>query len=139
MLQFLLLLKITRMLEGRLSCMYIQLLERLMEKAWSLRFLIFFSNKFKTKSIICFDIGLDNLYHCDCVFDIILRSYFDSSFDIDIFLRTMKFEEHNGWKIKEKSTRLYQIISRLIVKNLIEVKIITLTSRVLRQVDYVRC
>jgi len=81
----------------------------------------FFSNKFKTKSIICFDIGLDNLYHYDCVFDIILKSYFDS-FDIDIFLRTMKFEQHNGWKMKEKSTRLYQIISRLIVKNLIEVK-----------------
>lgn len=35
---------------------------------------------------------------------------------------------------KKKSTRLYQIISRFLVKNLIEIKIIALTSRALRQV-----
>lgn len=48
--------------------------------------------KFKIKSIIYFNIDLNNFHH-DFIFYILLRSYFDfsSRFGIEIFLRAMKY------------------------------------------------
>jgi len=93
MLQFLLLLKITRILERR-YVVYVYTIARKVDRK-GLIFAVPYSfsdnYKFKIKSIIYFNIDLNN-FHRDFIFYILLRSYFDfsSRFGIEIFLRAMK-------------------------------------------------